>query len=135
MVKVNVLKGYWQLACAKQIMTNAWTLVKKKNFILSLALKKSWKELKSFINSVSNSYSEYKYKLIIEHKTVTLTFKNDNLDEVVDTALEKIAEIKGKQFIYNISERIFCRYDFLINKLKTKGALTFTENVFICKLK
>lgn len=135
MVNIRLLKGHWQNACAQDVMTRSWELVRKHHCSLSTGLKRSWKEIKDFIRSINNSYAEYKYKLRIERKTIILTFKSDNLDEIVDKSFEKIAEIKGKQFIYNISERFYNRYDFLLDKLKTKGTLTFTENVFITKLK
>lgn len=135
MVNIRLLKGHWQNACAKDVMTRSWELVRKNHCSLSAGLKKSWKEIKNFISNINNSYTEYKYKLRIERKTIILTFSTDDLDEIVDKSLEKIAEIKGKQFIYNISERFYNRYDFLLNKLKTKGTLTFTQNVFISKIR
>lgn len=133
MIKINVLKGHWQLACAREIMVSAWKLVKEKKVALSVGLKRSWKEVKDFIKKISNSYAEYKYKLKIHNQTIMLSFKNDDLDEVVEQALEKIAEVKGKKFIYNISDRIYSKYDFLLDKLKRKGTLTFAQDVFIIK--
>lgn len=91
--------------------------------------------MKVFIKNTSTSYATYtyKYKLKIDKQSFILSFQKIDLEEVVEQALEKIAEVKGKQFIYNISDRIYTKYDFLLDKLNHKGSLTFAQDVFIVR--
>lgn len=134
MTKLSLLKGYWQNAVAGDIMTKAWKLVRVRKCSLSNGLKKAWKEIKDFINKLSNSYAEFKFKLKIEQKTIFLSYTSaPDLDEVVEKSLELIAKQKGKVFIYNISKRFYSRYDSLLKNFKDKGTLTFAKDIFIIK--
>ena len=132
---LKIKYGYWQLACAKDVMINSWKLVKRTKCSITKALKMSWKEVKKILKNISSSYKEYKYKLIINKKMYFLSFKSNDTDEVVNTCLEKIAKIKGKQFIYEIANTFYKNYDKLIIKFNKNGTLTFARNVFVVKIR
>lgn len=132
---LKIKYGYWQLACAKDVMVNSWKLVKRTKCSIAKALKISWKKVRKILKNISSSYKEYKYKLIINKKVYFFNFKSDDADEIIDSCIEKIAKIEGKQFIYEIANTFYKNYDKLIIKFSKKGTLTFARNVFVIKIK
>ena len=132
---LKIKYGYWQLACAKDVMVSSWKLVRKTKCPISKALRISWEKVKKFFKNISSSYKEYKYKLIINKKMYFLNLNTNDVDEVVNNCLEKISKIKGKQFIYKIANTFYKDYDKLISKFTKKGTLTFARNVFVDKIR
>lgn len=134
MLKINY--GYWQNACAKDSMVKAHQLRRQLKITLKEALRLAWREIKQFFNSISKTYKEYKYKLKINNKTIVITAKNKvNPDKLIEACLTKIAEVKGKQFMYNVSNRLYKAYDESVNHLDSKGSLTFAQDVYIVRMK
>ncbi|RFM19444.1 hypothetical protein C1147_10740 [Clostridium botulinum] len=118
MLKIDL--GYWQLSCAGDVMNKAWKIVRKSKCSISIALKNSWKIFKKYFKNISTSHKEYKYKLVINKQQFTLSSKDNDLDNIVEESLEKIAEVKGKSFIYKISNSFYEKYDQLLSKFKKK---------------
>ena len=132
---LKIKYGYWQIACAKDVMIGSWEIVRETKCSISKALRMSWKKVKDILKTISNSYKEYKYKLIINKKMYFLKSKSNDADEVINSCLEKIAKIKGKQFIYEIANTFYKNYDRLITKFNKRGTLTFTRDIFVIKIK
>ncbi|APH13938.1 hypothetical protein NPD5_3831 [Clostridium sporogenes] len=133
MLKIDL--GYWQLSCARDVMNKAWKIVRKSKCSISIALRNSWKIFKKYFKNVSTSYKEYKYKLVINKQQFTLSSKDNDLDNIVEESLEKIAEVKGKSFIYKIGDSFYEKYDQLLSKFKKKGSLTFYQDIFLIKMR
>lgn len=137
MIKINL--GYWQNAVSGDVMRTAHKLVKQLHITLSQALKRAWKEVKEFILSISTTYKEFCFKLRINKEIVNIKVPADasnsiDYDELIENCMEHISNIKGKQFMYNVSKRLYESYDRFIELLQIKGHLTFAQDVYVSKM-
>jgi predicted Zn-dependent protease len=124
-------KVYGDIIIARKlIMERAMELKKKLGISLSESLKRAWAEARKiaeeFISNLKN------YKLHIDKRTFNI--QSDDAEDIVEKCFEKIAEVKGKQFMYNVSKNIYNKWNTAIHILETRGALTFGQDVFVRKV-
>jgi hypothetical protein len=143
MLKINFGLGRWQNACAKDSMVRGRQIMKLKKCSLSEGLKQSWKEIKEFLKNLSGSFGEFKQKEVIQKQElkaklfVKINNRNkvteatgEDIEDLLESILEQIAEIKGKTYYNNFMSWFVKKYDSAIEFLESKGKYTFAENIW-----
>ena len=129
---LTIKLGYWKNIMAGESMRKARELMKKTGCTLSQGLKKAWKEIKEMVNNISLSYKEFKAKLYIKNHNRVNTYdvKGENTEDLMENALEKIAEVKGKEFYRNMFKWFVRKYDSAIEMLEEKKKYTFMDGLW-----
>ena len=142
MLKINLIQqAYGNMAIAKKlIMSRALELHNKLHKTLSEALKQAWREAKQiakeYIDRFIKNIEQIKYRLMIESKIIELSYSSSehDVDEVVENCMEHIAENKGKQYMYNVSKRIYTNFDLIEERLSNRKAVTFGQDVYVVRI-